>query len=397
MHFRKFLPVIIGLLLLGAGLCGCKEQNAYAPPPPPTVTVSKPVVKDVTYYLYKTGRFVANQDVAITARVSGVLEQRLFTEGQLVNAGDVLYIIEQTQYAAAVKEAKAGVDSAEAQRKLTLAVLNKSRAAYKDLAISEVDVMQAQANYDLALAALDNAKAMLTNAELNYSYTEVKAPVSGRISRSLVDVGNLVGPGGQNTLLTTIVDAESLKIYFSVTEKELAVYLEDDAPRVEEQTDEDAYRFALSAAVGSNSKYEHAGRIDFVDNAVDPNTGTFLLRGKFENPDNKLVAGMFTRIRIPLRIIKDALTVPEIALGQSQAGYYIVTVDKENTAHIQNVSVSFIQEGVAAISDGLQADDTIIINGMALVQNGSKVSPQEAKQEPAATAAEDASSQANQQ
>lgn len=382
MRLTKFFPVIIGLSLLSAGLYGCKEQNAYAPPPPPMVTVSKPVVQDTTYYLYKTGRFVANQEIDITARVTGILEQRLFVEGQMMQAGESLYIIEQTRYKAAVDEAKAGVASAEAQRRMTQAVLTKSKGAYKDLAISEVDVIQAQANYDLAVASVDNAKAMLIDAELNFSYTEIKAPITGRISRSLVDVGNLVGLGGQNTLLTTIVDDNILKVYFSVTEKELAVYLADGTPRVEEQTEADKHRYSLSAAVGSSSKFEHPGVVDFVDNAVDSNTGTFLLRGKFINPDKKLVTGMFTRIRIPLRIIKDALTVPEIALGQSQAGYYIVTVDKDNTAHVQNVDVAFIQEGLAVITDGLTADAMIIINGMALAQDGGKVSPQTAAQPP---------------
>lgn len=380
MRFKKFLPVIIGLSFISAGLYGCGQQNAYAPPPPPAVTVSKPVVKDTNYYLYKTGRFTANQEIAITARVAGILEKQLFKDGQMVTVGNELFVIEQTQYAAAVMEAKAAVDSADAQLRQTKAVLDRSKGAFKDRAISEVDVIQAQANYDLAKASVDNAKALLTNAELNFSYTEIKAPLSGRISRSLVDVGNLVGPGGQNTLLTTIVDDSELKIYFAVTEKELAVYLSNDMPRAGEQAEEDQHRFAISAAVGSGSNFDNPGQMDFVDNAVDPSTGTILLRGIFTNDNKRLVSGMFARVRIPLQMMENALTVPEIALGQNQAGYFVMTIDQENTVHMQKVEVAFIQEGTAVITNGLSADDTIIVNGMALVQDGGKATPQTEEQ-----------------
>lgn len=387
MRFNKFLPVLIGLSLICAAISGCKDQNAYAPPPPATVTVTNPVVKDTTHYLYKTGRFVANQDVSVTARVSGVLEQRLFDEGQVVNEGDVLFIIEQTQYKAALEEAQAALKTAYAQNKEAKALLDRRKAAFQTNAISEIEVIQAQANYDQTLANIQNAKALVTTAELNYSYTEVKAPNSGRISRSMVDLGNLVGPNTSNVLLTTIVDDSELKIYFSVTENELAVYLSDDAPRTDEITEENAHRFEINASIGqangAKSAFPFTGTIDFVDNAVDPSTGTILLRGKFKNADKKIVAGMFARIRVPLRIVENALTVPEIALGQSQAGYFIYTVDAQNIVHMQNVKVLFIQEGTAVITDGLKPEDTIIINGMSLVQDGRPANPVKEGAQPA--------------
>lgn len=382
MRFNKLLPVFIGLSLICVTLSGCKNQNAYAPPPPATVTVTKPVVADTTHYLYKTGRFIANQDVAVTARVAGVLEQRLFDEGQMVNENDVLFIIEQTQYKAALEEAQAALKSAYAQNKEAKALLDRRKAAFQTNAISEIEVIQAQAGYDQTLANIQNAKALVAVAELNYSYTEVKAPNSGRISRAMVDTGNLVGPNTSNVLLTSIVDDSTLKIYFSVTENELAVYLSEDTPRTDEKTADNAHRFRINAGIGQADKqkdpFPYTGTIDFVDNAVDTRTGTILLRGKFENPDKKIVAGMYARIRVPLRIVEKALTVPEIALGQSQAGYYIYTVDDQNIAHMQIVKVLFIQEGTAVIADGLTADDTIIINGMSLVQDGRPVNPVEA-------------------
>ena len=382
MHFSKFLSIFFGLLLISVAVCGCREQNAYAPPPPATVTVSKPEVKDTTYYLYKSGRFVANQDVAITARVSGVLEQRLFEEGQLVSEGDVLFIIEQTQYKAALEEAQAALKTAYAQNKEAKALLDRRKAAFQTNAISEIEVIQAQANYDQTLAAIQRAKALVSTAELNYSYTEVKAPTSGRISRSMVDLGNLVGPGTSNALLTTIVDDASLKIYFAITENELAVYLSDNAPRVDQRTEENAHRFRVNAGLGQQNDFPFAGVIDFVDNSVDAATGTILLRGKFENTDKKIVAGMFARLCVPMRVVEKALTVPEIALGQNQAGYYIFTVDEQNTVHMKNVQVAFIQEGVAVITAGLNPDDAIIINGMSLVQAGRPVNPVQAGSSP---------------
>lgn len=388
MRLNKFLPVLIGLSLIGVALSGCKDKNAYAPPPPATVTVSNPVVKDTTHYLYKTGRFTANQDVAVTARVSGVLEQRLFEEGQMVREGDILFIIEQTQYKAALEEAQAALKTASAQNKEAKALLDRRKAAFKTNAISEIEVIQAEASYEQSLANIQNAKALVAVAELNYSYTEVKAPSSGLISRSEVDLGNLVGPNTSSSLLTTIVDNSELKIYFSVTENELAVYISDDMPRASEKTSTNASRFSINASIGqgndvSKNAFPFTGVIDFVDNAVDTKTGTILLRGKFDNPDNKIVAGMFARIRLPQRIVEKALTVPEVALGQSQAGYYIYTVDDRNIAHMKNIKVLFIQEGVAVVSDGLQPDDTIIINGISLVQDGHPVNPVKAEAPPA--------------
>lgn len=400
MRFNKFLPVLIGLSLICAALSGCKDKNAYAPPPPATVTVTTPAVKDTMHYLYKTGRFVANQDVAITARVAGILEQRLFEEGQMVNKGDVLFIIEQTQYKAALEEAQAALKTAYAQNKEAKALLDRRKAAFQTNAISEIEVIQAQANYDQTMANIQNATALVSMAELNYSYTEVKAPVSGRISRSLVDLGNLVGPNTSNALLTTIVDDSVLKIYFSVTENELAVYLNDNAPRADEITEENAQRFEINASIGqtygSKSTFPFTGNIDFVDNAVDPNTGTILLRGIFKNPNKEIVAGMFTRIRVPLRIVEKALTVPEIALAQSQAGYYIYTVDEQNIVHMRNVAILFIQEGTAVITDGLEPDDTIIINGMSLVQDGRPVNPIKEGAQPAGPPGQPAEAAASQ-
>lgn len=387
MRLNKFLPVLIGLSLICVTLSGCRDKNAYAPPPPATVTVSKPVVKDTTHYLYKTGRFTANQDVAVTARVSGVLEQRLFEEGQMVKEGDLLFIIEQTQYKAALEEAQAALKSAYAQNKEAKALLDRRKAAFKTNAISEIEVIQAEASYDQTLANIQNAKALVAVAELNYSYTEVKAPNSGRISRSIVDLGNLVGPNTSNVLLTTIVDDTELKIYFSVTENELAVYISENTPRASQFSEENASRFEINAGLGygngSKSAFPFTGIIDFVDNIVDPKTGTILLRGKFDNPDNKIVAGMYARIRLPQRVMEKALTVPEVALGQSQAGYYLYTVDDQNIAHMKNIKVLFIQEGTAVIADGLQPDDTIVINGLSLIQDGRPVNPVKAEAPPA--------------
>lgn len=387
MRLNKFLPVLIGLSLICVTLGGCRDKNAYAPPPPATVTVSKPVVKDTTHYLYKTGRFTANQEVAVTARVSGVLEQRLFEEGQMVKEGDLLFIIEQTQYKAALEEAQAALKSAYAQNKEAKALLDRRKAAFKTNAISEIEVIQAEASYDQTLANIQNAKALVAVAELNYSYTEVKAPNSGRISRSIVDLGNLVGPNTSNVLLTTIVDDSELKIYFSVTETELAVYISENTPRADQFSEENASRFHINAGLGqgngSKSAFPFTGVIDFVDNTVDPKTGTILLRGKFDNPDKKIVAGMYARIRLPQRVMEKALTVPEVALGQSQAGYYLYTVDEQNIAHMKNIKVLFIQEGTAVIADGLQPDDTIVINGLSLIQDGRPVNPVKEEAPPA--------------
>lgn len=398
MYFKKFFAILIGLFLVAAIFSGCGEQNAYAPPPPATVTIAKPQIKDTTYYLYKSGRFNADHEVVIVARVAGVLEQRLFLEGRYVEEGDVLFIIEQTAYKAQLEEARAALNAAYAQNREAKAALDRKKTAFQQRAVSEIDVIQAQAQYDQTVANIQNAKAMVATAELNLSYTEVRAPISGRVSRAMVDTGNMVGPT-QNTILTTIVNDESLQIYFSVTENELAVYLRDGAPRVEEKTEENKERFLLNAGMGQqNSSNDNAfpfeGQLDFVDNAVNTETGTILLRGNFENHNKKIVAGMFARVRIPLRMIKDALTVPEIALGQNQAGYFVYTVDENNIVHRVNVNVAFIQEGVAVIESGLAADANIIVNGMSRVQDGAPANPMTAEQLAKAQAAQAQAAQA---
>lgn len=369
---RTHAPLLaaIVLCLSWAGLFGCQDQNTFVPPPPPAVTVAPPVRDNVVTYLEYTGRTVPFQTVALRARVSGFLEEVYFEEGATVDAGAKLYQIERDPYEAALQAAKAELAKAEAVVAEKEFELQKTQGLRERDVATQQELVVAQANYDGAVALQQAAAAAVTEAELNLSYTEIHAPIAGRINASRVDAGNLVGPG-EGEPLTTIVPWSPIHVFFTVGERDVLTLRREAAATGQRKRDiVDVY---LRLADGT--AYPEPGKIDYVENRIDPDTGTVGVRAVFENPDEVLVPGIFTRVLIP-NPPQEALLVPEVALQRDLSGYFLLTVGEDNVVRRQNVTVGARVGSVRAIADGLSDDALVVINGLQRARPGGKVDPQ---------------------
>ena len=383
-------PIRVISIVAAIGLLvGCDKKNEYAPPPPPQVTVSNPVQKSVTEYAEFNGLTEAVDYVEIRARVEGYLESINFKQGSRVEEGELLFVIDPDPFQAKLDEARAELARRQAELKQADATLKRKELAYKANAVSEVEVIQGRADRDVAKAAIQAALAAIETANLNLSYTRIHAPISGRIGRELVDEGNLVG-AGERTLLTTIVKDDPIYVYFNVNERDLLLYQEHPSRRVSPTNgkgDTPVY-LGLSTQQG----YPFEGRIDFVDNRLDPSTGTIQVRGLFPNSDHRLWPGLFARVRVPVGTTKDALLVPDLAVGTDQRGEYLLVVNDKNEVEYRSVKLGPLERDMRVIENGVSPSDRIIVEGLQRARPGLTVSPVPAADEKTAAAGDPQSS-----
>ena len=364
------LLVLAGLFSI---LAGCSREPANASltaPPPPAVTVSKPLQKTVTHYAEFSGTTEARESVTVRARVEGVLEKIHFSPGAVVKAGDLLYSIDARPYETRLEEAKADLAIRKAELQLAEATGYRLQRAFKDKAVSEVAVIEAEANLSTARAAVDAARAAVTRATLDLSYTRVKAPISGRIARSMVDTGNLVG-AGERTVLTTIVQDDPIYAYFTVSERDLLYYQQ----QLDSQPSPTSGDTPVFLGLANQSGYPFEGHIDYIHNRVNAETGTIRIRAIFPNPDHRLLPGLFARVRVPIGNATNELLVPNTALGRDQQGHYLLIADAENTVRHQPVTTGALIDGMRVISKGIAPDDRIIVNGLQKARPGAPVTP----------------------
>lgn len=384
--------IVLLLLIASAGLpAGCRNKpanaNTDAAPPPPSVTVQQPVMRDVVHYAEFSGATGAVASVTIRARVEGYLQRIHFTEGAMVEKGDLLFTIDDQPYRARRDEALAELAMRQADLRLAQATRTRKENALRDHAVSEVEVIDARAQLGRAEAGVAAAEAALRTAELNLSYTRVTAPLGGRIGRSLVDIGNLVG-AGDRTRLTTIVKDDPIYAYFTVSEREWGRY---QTGRSVEQ-DADTKPPIIYLGLGGQKDFPYTGRLDFVDNQMDASTGTIQLRGIFANPDHRILAGLFARVKIAVGETADALLVPDNALGRDQQGRFVLVAGPDNVTQYRPVATGERIGGMRIIQKGLTKDERVIVNGIQKARPGSPVTPVEAKSEAAPqTGATDAS------
>lgn len=374
---RTSLPRIYPLLaLITCSLLlftGCKEKkNTYVPPPPAGVTVSKPLVKTVTTYAEFTGTTEAKESVEIRPRVEGYLKKILFTPSSYVKEGDLLFVIDPRPYEAKLKEAQAELLVRRAELELAKTTLTRKENAYKDRAVSEVDVIEARAKKEQADAQVESAKASVETAQLNLNYTHITAPINGRIDRSLVDRGNLVG-AGTPTLLATIVNDDPMYAYFTVSERDLLYYQEHSkAKEFSLDTRQKAF-----LGLSNQADYPYKGNIDYVDNRLQATSGTMQVRAVFDNENHWLLPGLFARISVPLGQEENALLVPDQALGVDQQGEYVLVVTKDNKVEYRSVTTGILDNGMRVIADGLEPDDRVIVKGLQKARPGAEVTPKE--------------------
>ena len=371
---RSAILVVIVVSLAGASSCG--SEPAYVEPPAPRVTVAPPVRQTVTDYLEVTGSVVATDTVEIRARVQGFLQRMEFNEGEFVEEGDLLYVIDPREFQAKLEQAEAAERTAEASLALATATLKRREQASRSGAVSELEVLESRAQRDVASASLQSAQAEIRKASLDLGYTRIQAPITGRIGENLVDVGNLVG-AGEPTLLTTIVRYDPIHVYFTINERQL---LRISATSEQEPAEGRASRIegaTIEAARSIDEGYPFKGVLDLADQGVDRETGTLMLRAVFPNPTPvKLVPGLFVHARLPLRERDDVLLVSERALGADQTGRYLLVVGDDDVVQYRSVKLGALVDGLRVIEDGIEANDRVITNGVLFARPGAKVAPE---------------------
>jgi multidrug efflux system membrane fusion protein len=377
--------VVMSLATLVVG-CGDSAQKAAAPPPP-TVTIAKPVKRTVSDFDEYVGRFVAVSSVEVRARVSGYLEAVHFKDGQTVKQGDLLFTIDKRPFQNAVEQARANVTQAKSNLSFTEADFTRGQQLVRDKTITDQTFEQRSQAYRNAQASVSNAEAAQRTAELDLEFTELRAPINGRIGDRRVSPGNLVtgGTGGNTTLLATIVSTDPIRFEFTFDE---ASYLRYE--RLAKGSNNDISSGGTGAGTKVSLKlideadFAHEGTMDFVDNVIDRATGTIRGRAVFPNPNGVLTVGMFARVRVPASSPYEALLVPDNAIGTEQARKFVTTVNAENVVTPKYVTLAqVLPDGFRVIKDGLSPDDRVIVNGLLRARPGQKVTPQEQGAAPA--------------
>ncbi len=368
---------ILLLLILAAHsflLIGCERQQTQAPPPP-IVTVSKPVVEEVVEWDEYTGRLEAVDTVDVRARVSGYLESIHFKDGQMVKNGDLLFVIDPRPYQAELDRALAQLKISKARLSLAEKDLRRAKHLLNELVISEEEADTRVSDEQVARASVEMAQADVDAARLNVEFTQVRAPISGLISRKYVTEGNLINGGTGGTLLTTIVSTDPIYCYLEEDEQSYLRYsrLEREGIMPGSGKGENPAFMELSNETG----YPHKGYIDFVDNRMDPNTGTIRGRGVFPNPDNTLTPGLFARMKIAGSEQYKAMLVPDEAVGSDQSLKFVFIVNPENTVEYRQVTLGPRMNGLRIVREGVMPEDRVIVKGLQRVQPGIKVDPVE--------------------
>jgi RND family efflux transporter MFP subunit len=370
--------LVVPLFLIPAlAACGESQSQPQATtPPPPQVTIAKPVSKMIADEDEYVGRFVAVESVEVRARVPGYLDAIHFQDGQLVKAGDLLFTIDRRPFQIALAQAQASLAQAES----TLAFAESDLARAQGLTVGAVITQQTfdqrtQAKR-VAEASVAAQRAAERQAALDLEFTELRAPVAGRIGDRRASIGNLVtgGTSGNTSLLATIESTDPIRFEFTLDE---ASYL-----RYGQLTDDGAEAASRGLTVPITLKligepaFSHEGKIDFVDNAVDRSTSTIRVRAVFANPRGRFTPGMFARVRMAATPPKNELLVPDAAIGAEQVRKFVLVVDAQNVARPKYVTLGPVVDGLRVITQGLTPDDNVVVNGLMRARPGARVTPQ---------------------
>jgi len=384
----------LGVTLLGLvalGLAGCEKPEAPTMPPP-SVTVAQPVRENVTLHYEFTGTTEATHQVEIRARVEGYLRSIEFEDGAFVKAGDLLFAIEPDPYDVKVSQAHALLTSGQADLARAEADFRRIQQAAETNAVSKQQVDLYRAQRDVAQAGVEQAEAALAEARLDQGYTKVYCPITGRVSRRYVDVGNLVG-AAERTLLARVVTIDPIYVYFNVSERVLATRLKEMS---KVRPGDGAARVDVPCFVGlpDDDGYPYEGAIDYADITVEAGTGTIQIRASLPNEEFRLYPGMFVRVRIPRPTSEDAVLVSERAIGTDLAGKYLLVVGENNVVERRAVQIGSLVEDRRVIETGITPAERYIVNGLQRARPGLPVTPQPARPTPPETPVENAPSQA---
>lgn len=379
-RYGAIFPIFAVALTLAA--CGQGQQQQQAAPPPPAVTVSQPIKRNIVDQDEYVGRFVAVDSVEIRARVSGYLDKIHFTDGQMVKEGDLLFTIDKRPFQTALDQAKANLQRARADLAFAEGDLERAAALVRDKTITQQVFDQRTQVKRVAEATVAAQEAAVRQAELDLQFTDLRAPVTGRIGDRRVSVGNLVtgGTTGNTTLLATIVSTDPIRFEFTFDE---ASYLRYE--RLARTGGKSARKNDIAARGGSTlvrlklideKDFTHVGRMDFVDNVIDRSTGTIRGRASFANAAGVFTPGMFARLQVPGSPPYEALLIPDTAIGSEQARKFVYVVRPDNSVAQKYVVLGQLSDGDRVIKSGLEPDDRVVVDGLMRVRPGVKVDPQ---------------------
>ncbi len=394
MSHPPYSRLAAAVILLAPALAGCGQGQppGSGPAPPPTVTVAKPVERGIVDQDEYVGRFVAVDSVEVRARVSGYLDQIHFRDGQMVKQGDLLFTIDKRPFQNTVAQARGTLAQAKANLAFTEADLERAKQLVRDRTITEQTFDQRTQAQRSAAASVASNEAAVRQAELDLEFTELRAPIAGRIGDRRVSRGNLVTGGtGATTMLANIVSLDPIRFEFTMDEASYLRY-ERFSSSGKEVTGRDG-GVIVELKLLDEKTFEHRGYMDFVDNTIDRSSGTIRGRASFSNPDAVLTPGMFGRIRVPGSPTYNALLLPDAAIGTEQIRKFVLVVGDDNTAVQRYVTLGPLSDdNLRIIKDGIKASDRVIVNGLMRVRPGQKVTPQEQGTAPAGPAGPQAKS-----
>ncbi|GHT19391.1 MexE family multidrug efflux RND transporter periplasmic adaptor subunit [Planctomycetales bacterium] len=381
---------------------GCRKPVEKPPVAVPEVVVEEVQIRDVLPYIHTTGRAEAYEFVNVPARVVGALREIRYHPGDIITADSPLFLIEQEQYQAEVKSAQAQLASAQARLKLCQANLARTKEMIAKGAVTEQDLQTDEANQDEAEANVLKAQAGLDMANLNLAYTDVRSPITGKVDRNLVDVGNLVGPNTNGAVLTTVAGMDPIYVYFDISDYQFNNIREfakdNNDPNIQKLFDrikkrketlktqspqqlDDSPKVKLifeagliKGATATTGEFPFQGIIDMAGNTIDKSTGTITIRGEIPNPDYAIFPGQICRVRIPLWKKTDAVLVKSEAVRPDLNHDYVFVVDEKNVAHRRIVKLGEPQlDGTVVVEEGLQKGDKYIVLGVQKARDGGNV------------------------
>ncbi|HXI73862.1 MAG TPA: efflux RND transporter periplasmic adaptor subunit [Verrucomicrobiae bacterium] len=360
MKSNFYLLTALSTLTIGLLTAGCGAKASRQGPPPPQVTIAPVEQKDIVEWRGFTGRTEPVESVEIRPRTSGYIQEVRFQSGQLVKKGDVLFVIDPRWNQAVFDQRQAEYKQAQSEADRTDKLL-----ANNAISVEEAGARKSRA--EVAKAALDSAK-------LDLEYTQVRAPIDGRVSRALLTEGNYVsGTAGSASLLTTVVSVNPVYVNADIDEETLLKFNELVSSKKLGVTD--GGRIPVELQLADESDFPHKGYIESFDNRLDANTGSILLRAVFSNADDRIVPGLFARIRIPLSELHPVLLVDERAIGTDQANKFVLTLTPTNTVQYQAVELGPLVDGKRIVRSGLAVGEKIVVNGMSHVRPGMPVTP----------------------